>query len=80
MPEAIPWRIYAGHEVEEHEILYEVVDAESGEPVEGMTYKLISNGKTLLDSQPLRNGKSESRSFNEHPNLNFVAWIEGAKK
>lgn len=79
-PEAISWQIYAGHAIEEHEIVYEIVDAATGSPVEGMTYKLMSAGNTLLDSQALENGRSKACSLNEHPSLIFIAWIKGGDK
>jgi hypothetical protein len=80
MPGAILWRAHAGHEIEEHEIVYEIVDAKTGSPVEGMTYKLASGGRTLLDSKALDNGTTKPYSINEHPNLSFVAWIKGDNK
>ena len=80
MTGAIFWQIYAGHEIEEHEIMYEIVDAKTEQPVGGMTYKLTSDNKTLLDGQNLEGGKSTPYSIKEHPNLRFVAWIKGNAK
>lgn len=77
---AIPWRIYAGHSVDEHEIIYEIVDAVTGKALEGMTYKLTSAGRTLVDSQLLNGGKTEARSLNNHLDLAFIAWIRRACK
>lgn len=76
----IPWRAYAGHEMEEHEILYEIVDAKTENPVEGITYKLTSGSGTLLDAQTLENGRTKPYSINGHPSLVFIAWIKGANK
>ncbi len=80
MSGAIPWLAYAGHEIEDHEIVFEIVDAKTGSPVEGMTYKLASGGRTLLDSKTLDNGTTKPYTINEHPNLSFVAWIKGDNK
>ena len=72
----IPWRAYSGHEIEE----YEIVDAKTENPVEGMTYKLISGSGTRLDAQTLENGRTKPYAINEHPDLSFIAWIKGPKK
>ena len=79
MAGAIGWQAYAGHLSDGHEIVYEIFDALTEEPVEGMTYKLVSGSRTLLDDQKLEGGRSKAQSFNEHPDLSFIAWINGAK-
>jgi hypothetical protein len=80
MPGAIPWRAHAGHAMEEHEIFYEVVDAETGKPIGGMAYKMTSAGRTMIDGASLECGKSNSYSINLHPNLAFITWIDGNRK
>lgn len=74
------WRAYAQHAIEEHEIMYEIVDAKTEKPVDGMTYQITSDNKTLLDERKLEDGGSESCSIIEHPSLNFIAWIKGDAK
>jgi len=80
MAGSILWQAYAGHELEEHEIVYEIVDAKTKKAIEGMMYKLTSDNKTLLDGKNLEDGKSKPHLINEHPSLNFIAWIGGASK
>ena len=36
MAGAIPWLVYAGHLTEEYEIIYEIVDAKTEKPVDGL--------------------------------------------
>ena len=74
---AILWQPYAEHDVEEHEIMYEIVEAETENPIEGMTYKLTSGSEILLDGQQLEGGKTKAYSVYEHPTLNFIVWISG---
>ena len=80
MPGSIPWLAYAGHPMEAHDIIYEIVDAKTGEAIEGMTYKLASANSLLLDREQLAGGKSRPYSVHAHPHLTFIAWIEGPNK
>ncbi len=80
MAGAILWQAYAGHKIEEHEIFYEIVDAKTERSIDGMTYKLTSGNKTLLDGKSLDGGKSKPYTINEHPSLSFIVWIQGASK
>lgn len=63
-----------------NEIVYEIVDAKTGNPIEGITYKLTSGSGTLLDAQTLENGTAKPYSINEHPDVSFIAWIKGGNK
>lgn len=56
---------------------FEIVDAKTGTPVEGMTHKLLSNGHALAYDATLAGGKTRAFSLKDHPDLTFVAWIEG---
>jgi uncharacterized Zn-binding protein involved in type VI secretion len=56
---------------------FEIVDAATGIPVEGMTYKLLSDGVLLVDSESLVAGKTMVFSMNDHPNLSPIAWRTG---
>jgi uncharacterized Zn-binding protein involved in type VI secretion len=62
---------------EDAECFFEIVDADSGKPVEGMSYKLLSNGRTLVDRVPLVHGRTLSFSMKAHPGLTVVAWRTG---
>ncbi|WP_116138375.1 PAAR domain-containing protein [Trinickia diaoshuihuensis] len=62
---------------EELEHYFEMVDGKTGAPIEGMTYKLTSNGQSLVRDSTLAGGQTPAFSFNEHPNLTFVAWCQG---
>ncbi len=62
---------------EDLECYYEIVDAKTGQPVEGMTYKLLSDSRTLVDGAPLADGRTRSFPLKDHPNLTFIAWHEG---
>jgi hypothetical protein len=59
------------------ECYYEIVEAKSGKPVEGMTYALSSNGRVLVDNAPLTDGRTRSFAMKDHPRLTIVAWREG---
>ncbi|RQR29120.1 PAAR domain-containing protein [Burkholderia sp. Bp9143] len=63
---------------EDLEHFFEIVDAVSGKPVEGMNYKVRSNGRTLVDNAPLAHGRTQSFSMKAHPDLTVVAWRAGA--
>lgn len=62
---------------EDLEHYFELVDAKTGALVEGMTYKLSSDGQCLVDNATLAGGRTRAYSLKEHPNLAFVAWREG---
>ncbi|WP_338942333.1 PAAR domain-containing protein [Paraburkholderia sp. 22B1P] len=47
---------------------------DTGEPVRGMAYKLISNGSSLGDVAQLTGGSTEALSLTDYPNLQLVAW------
>lgn len=63
----------------EHELehFFEIVDAATNAPVEGMSYKLLSDGVLLADNASLTLGKTMMVSRKEHPNLTFIAWCDG---
>ncbi|MCF1368079.1 PAAR domain-containing protein [Burkholderia cenocepacia] len=63
---------------EEVEHFFEIVDAVSGRPVDGMNYKVQSNGRTLIDNAPLAHGRTRSFSMQAHPDLAVVVWRTGA--
>jgi hypothetical protein len=56
---------------------FEIVDARTGEPIEGMTYKLTSGGRNLVYEASLNSGGTQAYSVKDHPNLTFVAWHGG---
>ncbi|WP_230684369.1 PAAR domain-containing protein [Burkholderia cepacia] len=62
------------------EQFFEIVDAITGKPVEGMNCKVLSNGYTLVDDVPLVHGTTRSFSVKMHPNLSFVAWRTGGAR
>lgn len=62
---------------DELEQYFELLDAETGAPVDGMTYKLSSDGQCVVYDAALSGGKTRAVSLKEHPNLTFVAWREG---
>ncbi|EDT42459.1 hypothetical protein BamMEX5DRAFT_1748 [Burkholderia ambifaria MEX-5] len=63
---------------EDLERYFEICDAVTGSPVEGMIYTLSSDEQFLVDGAALRGGKTRAFSLKEHPNLVFVTWREGA--
>lgn len=63
---------------DEIEHFFEIVDAVSGKPVEGMNYKVQGNGRTLVDNAPLAHGRTRSFSMKAHPDLTVVVWRTGA--
>ncbi|QCP53567.1 hypothetical protein FAZ95_31500 [Trinickia violacea] len=62
---------------EDLEHYFEIVDAKTEAPIEGMTYKLSSSGQSLVYDATLSGGRTRAFSMKEHPNLAFVAWREG---
>jgi uncharacterized Zn-binding protein involved in type VI secretion len=62
---------------DELEHYFEIVDAMTNTPIEGMTYKLVSDGTTLVDDQLLVAGKTKGYSKDEHPDLTLIAWRAG---
>ncbi|MEM5297519.1 hypothetical protein VSR82_24690 [Burkholderia sp. JPY481] len=67
----------AAPKFEELEQYFELVDAKTNAPVEGMTYRLSSDGQCLVDDATLAGGRTRAFSLKRHPNLTFVAWREG---
>ena len=63
---------------DELEQYFEIVDAWTEEPVEGMTYKLSNDGRTVIHDAPLAGGKTQAVLVKDHPNLLFVALREGS--
>jgi hypothetical protein len=64
--------------VEDLERYFEIVDATSEVPIEGMTHKLLSDGRALVYDAMLAGGRTRAFLVKEYPNLAFVAWREGA--
>ena len=62
---------------DEFEHYFEIVDAMSGAPIEGMAYTLISDDVSLVKSESLAAGKTKIVSMNDYPNLTFIAWRTG---
>jgi uncharacterized Zn-binding protein involved in type VI secretion len=62
---------------EDLECYYEFVRETTGQPIEGMTYKLLSDGRTLVDNASLVDGRTRAFSLKDHPNLKLVAWHRG---
>ncbi|MGN7982950.1 hypothetical protein [Burkholderia sp. 22313] len=62
---------------EDLERYFEICDAMTGAPVEGMTYALASDAQSLVSDAVLTGGKTRAFSLKDHPNLVFVAWREG---
>jgi hypothetical protein len=61
---------------DELEHYFEIVDATTGTPIEGMAYKLLSDGVSLVDNESLID-KTMVLSKNDYPNLSFIAWRTG---
>ncbi|WP_330995688.1 PAAR domain-containing protein [Burkholderia territorii] len=59
------------------EHFFEIVDAISGKPVEGMSYKVSSNGCTLVDDVPLVHGRTRSFPMKTYPDLTVIVWRTG---
>lgn len=62
---------------EDLECYYEFVLERTGKPVEGMAYKLLSDGHTLIDNASLVDGRTRAFTLKNHPNLKLVAWRRG---
>ncbi|MCC8403197.1 hypothetical protein LJ655_15090 [Paraburkholderia sp. MMS20-SJTN17] len=63
---------------DELEHYFEIVDATTYTPIEGMTYKLLSDdGVSLVDNESLVAGKTMPLSKKIYPNLSFIAWRNG---
>ena len=56
---------------------FEIVDAETGRPIEGMTYKISSYGQTLVHDETLSGGISQSFAVKDHPHMVLVIWRAG---
>ncbi|WP_236654902.1 PAAR domain-containing protein [Burkholderia pyrrocinia] len=62
------------------EQFFEIVDAITRKPVEGLRCKVLSNGYTLVDDVPLVHGRTRSFSMKMHPNISVVAWRTGGAR
>jgi hypothetical protein len=62
---------------EELEHFFEIVDARTEQPIDGMTYKVSSGNQTLINDATLAGGRTRAFSTEHHPNLSFVAWRKG---
>lgn len=62
---------------EDLELYFEIVDAITDTPIEGMTHTLSSDGQVLVFDNTLIGGKTRAFSVKDHPNLSFVAWRAG---
>lgn len=62
---------------EEFEHYFELVDAGTGAPVEGMMYKLSHAGRFVVDDARLIAGGTRAVSLRDHPDLLFVVWHAG---
>jgi uncharacterized Zn-binding protein involved in type VI secretion len=58
-------------------IYYEIVDAQTEVPIEGMTYKLLSGDDVLVSDETLSDGKTQTFPAKDHPNLTLIAWQAG---
>jgi uncharacterized Zn-binding protein involved in type VI secretion len=56
------------------EQLFVFKHGDTDEPVQGMAYKLTSNGSNLVDNAQLTSGSTQSCSLTNHPNLQLTAW------
>ncbi|WP_084687778.1 PAAR domain-containing protein [Paraburkholderia oxyphila] len=69
----------ANHDThDELEHYFELLDAISGAPIDGMTYTLFSDGVALFNSELLASGKTAMVSKATHPDLTFIAWRTGS--
>ncbi|TGN99310.1 hypothetical protein [Burkholderia sp. USMB20] len=59
------------------ECYFEIRDAMTDTPVEGMIYRLSSDEHSLVCDAALTEGETRAFSVKAHPNLIFVAWREG---
>lgn len=59
---------------EDLEQCFVFTNSETGEPVQGVTYKLTSAGTGLIDGQQLVDGMTQTCSLTDHPDLKLVAW------
>lgn len=48
--------------------------SDTGEPVQGMAYKLTSNNSSLIDGQLLENGATKMYPLTTNPSIQLVAW------
>lgn len=62
---------------EDLERYFEIVDAKTDTPIEGMTYNLLSDGQAVVYDATLAGGRTRAFSVKDHPDLAFVAWREG---
>jgi uncharacterized Zn-binding protein involved in type VI secretion len=63
-------------QVEELEQYFEVIDATTGEPVQGLLYKLAREGHAIEDGAMLDNGRTRGLPMADYKGpLEFTAWI-----
>lgn len=59
------------------ECYFEIVESTSQAPVEGMAYRLSSDGRALVHDAALEGGRTRAFSVKDHPKLAVVAWHQG---
>jgi hypothetical protein len=52
----------------------EIVHADTGAPIDGFTYKIMSGESAVISDAPLTGGKTSALSLAEHPDVTLVAW------
>lgn len=62
---------------DDFEHFFEIADAISGKPVEGMSYKVLGNGCTLVNDVPLAYGRTRSFPMKTYPDLTVIVWRTG---
>jgi len=76
-PSYTPQREHSQEPEDAVEYYFEIVDARTETPIDGMTYKLSNGGQTWVRDAKLEGGKTHAVSATSHQHLNFVAWIAG---
>jgi hypothetical protein len=71
-------RFAATNSDENLERYFEIVYSNPEEPIHGMTYKLLSDGRDLVHEASLSSGTSQAYSVKDHPDLTFIAWRKGS--
>lgn len=59
------------------ELYYEIVDAQTEAPIDGMTYKLLSGDHVLVSDKAFSDGKTLTFPAKDHLNLSLIAWKSG---
>nr|WP_134197511.1 hypothetical protein [Paraburkholderia rhizosphaerae] len=67
----------AEHAKDDLEHYFEIVDARTETPIEGMVYKLSSNGQPIVYDETLSDGRTQAVTLKDHPYLTLVAWRGG---